>query len=168
MRPQPPTPKWTSRGGSLIFSFGISPFPYQKEGTTWCSHNLCGNSAVPTRIVGTENWFPIGCSDKFVGTTVPTKIVGTPNGGFLLAVPTNLSEETNIYNSAPRTPVRSCLTCWISAGRDSVMELSPAHHINEQTNGVLYWLPCLTQLVVLLLRLWLGCNKKFWRNLFCD
>ena len=43
---------------------------------------------------------------------------------------------------------------------DSVMEQSPAHHINEQTNGVLYWLPCLTQLVVLLLRLWLGCNKN--------
>ena len=50
--------------------------------------------------MGTENWFPIGCSDKFVGTTVPTKIVGTPNGGFLLAVPTNLSEQTTIYNSA--------------------------------------------------------------------
>ena len=48
---------------------------------------------VPTRIVGTESWFPIGCSDKFVGTTVPTKIVGTLNGGFLLAVPTNLSEQ---------------------------------------------------------------------------
>ena len=61
---------------------------------------LCGNSAVPTRIVGTENWFPIGCSDKFVGTTVPTKIVGTPNGGFLLAVPTNLSEQITIYKSA--------------------------------------------------------------------
>ena len=67
------------------------------------------NSAVPTRNVGTENWFPIGCSDKFVGTTVPTKIVGTtvpikivgtPNGGFLLAVLTNLLEQTTIYNSA--------------------------------------------------------------------
>ena len=38
----------------------------------------------------------------FVGTTVPTKIVGTPDGGILLAVPTNLSEQTTIYNSAPR------------------------------------------------------------------
>ena len=74
-----------------------------KKGTTCCSHNLCGNSAVPTRIVGKENWFPIGCSDKFVGTTVPTKIVGTANGGFLLAVPTNLSEQTTIYNSAAWT-----------------------------------------------------------------
>ena len=45
------------------------------------------------RIVGTENWLPIGFSDKFVGTTVPTKIVGTPNGSFLLVVPTNLSEQ---------------------------------------------------------------------------
>ena len=35
VRPQPPTPKWTSRGGSLIFSFGISPFPYQKEVSMW-------------------------------------------------------------------------------------------------------------------------------------
>ena len=87
---------------------------------------------VPTRIVGTENWFPIGCSDKFVGTTVPTKIVGTPNGGFLLAVPTNLSEQTTIYDSAPRAPVRSCLTCWISSGRDSVMEQSPAEAEVEQ------------------------------------
>ena len=52
--------------------------------------------------MGTENWFPIGCSDKFVGTTVPTKIVGKPNGGFLLAVPTNLSEQTTIDNSAAR------------------------------------------------------------------
>ena len=59
-----------------------------------------GNSAVPTRIVGTENWFPIGCSDKFVGPTVPTKIVGTANGGFLLAVPTNLSEQYTFYNAA--------------------------------------------------------------------
>ena len=50
--------------------------------------------------MGTENWFSIGCSDKFVGTTVPTNIVGTPNGGFLLAVPTNLSEQTSIYYSA--------------------------------------------------------------------
>ena len=72
----------------------------QKEVTAWCYHNLCGNSAVPTRIVGTENLFPIGCSDKFVGTTVPTKIVGTPNGGFLLAVPTNLSEQYTFYNAA--------------------------------------------------------------------
>ena len=74
--------------------------------------------------MGTENWFPIGCSDKFVGTTVPTKIVGTPNGGFLLAVPTNLSEQTTIYNSA------SCLT--FSSGRDSVMEQSPAEAEVEQ------------------------------------
>ena len=56
--------------------------------------------------MGTENWFLIGCSDKFVGTTVPTKIVGTPNGGFLLVVPTNLSEQTTIYNSAIRTEYR--------------------------------------------------------------
>ena len=33
-----------------------------------------------------------------MGTTVPTKIVGTPNEGFLLAVPTNLSEQTTIYS----------------------------------------------------------------------
>ena len=75
--------------------------------------------------MGTENWFPIGCSVKFVGTTVPTKIVGTLNGGFLMAVPTNLSEQTTIYNSA------SCLT--FSSGRDSVMEQLPAHHSNKQT-----------------------------------
>ena len=31
VRPQPPTPKWTSRGVSLNFSFGILRFPYQKE-----------------------------------------------------------------------------------------------------------------------------------------
>ena len=53
--------------------------------------------------MGTENWFPIGCSDKFVGTTVPTKIVGTPDEGFLLVVPINLSEQTTIYNSATST-----------------------------------------------------------------
>ena len=35
VRPQPPTPKWTSIGGSLIFSFGISPFHYQKEISMW-------------------------------------------------------------------------------------------------------------------------------------
>ena len=52
------------------------------------------------KIVGTLNWFPIVCSDKFVGIIVPTMIVGTPNGGFLLAVHTNLSEQTTIYNSA--------------------------------------------------------------------
>ena len=51
-------------------------------------------------IVGTENWIPIGCSDKFVGTTIPTKIVGTPNRGFLLVVPTNLSEQYTFYNAA--------------------------------------------------------------------
>ena len=59
-------------------------------------------------------------------SAVPSNIVGT-------AVPTNLSEQTNIYNSAPRAPVRSCLTCWISSGRDSVMEQLSAHHINKQT-----------------------------------
>ena len=37
-----------------------------------------------------------------MGTTVPTKVAGTPNGGFLWAVPTNLSEQTTIYNSATR------------------------------------------------------------------
>ena len=47
----------------------------------------------------TENFFPICCSDKFVGTIVPTKIVGTPNGGFPLAVPTNLSERHIMFNS---------------------------------------------------------------------
>ena len=52
------------------------------------------------KIVGTLNWFPIVCSDKFVGIIVPTMIVGTPNGGFLLAVHTNLSKQTTIYNSA--------------------------------------------------------------------
>ena len=91
-----------SSGGSLIFSFSISSFTYQKERTAWCSHNLWLNSAVPTRIVGTENWFLIGCSDKFVGTTFPTKIVRTPNGGFLLVFPTNLLEQTTIYNSVRR------------------------------------------------------------------
>ena len=35
-----------------------------------------------------------------MGTTVPTKIVGTPNGGFLLAVPTTLSEQYIFYNVA--------------------------------------------------------------------
>ena len=61
--------------------------------------------------MGTGNWIPIGCSDKFVGTIVPTKIVGTPNGGFLLAVPTNLSEQTTIYNSAFRaTPKQNKFT----------------------------------------------------------
>ena len=30
-------------------------------------------------------------------------------------------------------PARSCLTCWISSGRDSVMEQLPAHHSNKQT-----------------------------------
>ena len=49
--------------------------------------------------MGTENWFLIGCPNKFVGTTDPTKIVGTPNEGFLFAVPTNLSEQTTICNS---------------------------------------------------------------------
>ena len=68
----------------------------------WCSHKLCGNSTVSTRIVGIGNWIPIGCSDKFVGTIVPTKIVGTPNGGFPLAVPTNLSERHFMFNSAGR------------------------------------------------------------------
>ena len=42
---------------------------------------------------------------------VPTKIVGTPNGGFLLTVPTNLSEQTTIYNSASRLA---------SGGRDHI------------------------------------------------
>ena len=68
--------------------------------TIWCSHNLCENSTVPTRIVRTENWIPIGHSDKFVGPTVPTKIVGIANGGFLLDVPTNLSEQYTFYNAA--------------------------------------------------------------------
>ena len=74
---------------------------------------------VPTRIVGTENWFPIGCSDKFVGTTVPTKIVGTPNGGFLLAVPTNLSEQTTIYNSAYGRESNKCkrIRWFLSSGK---------------------------------------------------
>ena len=31
VRPQPPTSKGTSSGGSLNFSCGISPFPYQRE-----------------------------------------------------------------------------------------------------------------------------------------
>ena len=35
-----------------------------------------------------------------MGPTVPTKIVGTPNGGVLLAVPTNLSEQYTFYNAA--------------------------------------------------------------------
>ena len=47
--------------------------------------------------------FPKNLSEQLVGTTVPTKIVGTPNGGFLLAVPTNLSEQTTIYNFAMGT-----------------------------------------------------------------
>ena len=34
-RPQPPTPKWTSRGGSLKFSFVISTFTYQIEKIAW-------------------------------------------------------------------------------------------------------------------------------------
>ena len=34
----------------------------------------------------------------------------------------------------PGAPARSCLTSWISSGRDSVMEQLPAHHINKQTN----------------------------------
>ena len=50
--------------------------------------------------MGTENWFPIGFSDKFAGTTVPTKIVGTPYCGILLAAPTNLSELYTFYNAA--------------------------------------------------------------------
>ena len=50
--------------------------------------------------MGTENWFPIGCSDNFLGPTVPTKIVGTENGGLLLAVPTHLSEQYTFYNAA--------------------------------------------------------------------
>ena len=82
------------------FSIGTPSILFRKICGNSCSHNVCGNSAVPTRIVGTENWFPIGCSDKFVGLTVPTKIVGTANCGFLLAVPTNLSEQYTFYNAA--------------------------------------------------------------------
>ena len=63
--------------------------------------------------MGTENWFAIGFSDKFVGPTVPTKIVGIANGGFLLAVPTNLSEQYTFYNAA------------------SSKELRPVHYINK-------------------------------------
>ena len=85
----------------LVFVGRLLGVPIENQcRTAWCSHKLCGNSAVLTRIVGTKNWFPIGCSDKFVGTTVPTKIVGTPNGGFLLAVLTNLSEQYTFYNAA--------------------------------------------------------------------
>ena len=32
---------------------------------------------------------------------------------------------------------RSCLTYWISSGKDSVMEQLPAHHSNKQTNNCL-------------------------------
>ena len=75
---------------------------------------------VPTSFVGTAvlpqglwvqaNWFPIGCSDKFVGKVVPTNIVGTPNGDFLLAVPTDFLEQTSIYNSTDWGPSLNCRT----------------------------------------------------------
>ena len=38
-----------------------------------------------------------------MGTTVPTKIVETPYCGFLLAAPTNLSEQYTFYNAACKT-----------------------------------------------------------------
>ena len=63
-----------------------------------------------------------------LGTTVPTMNVGTPNLGFLLAVPTNLSEQTTIFNSASR------LTFWINYGRDSIMEQLPVRHINKASS----------------------------------
>ena len=87
------------------------------------SHKCCENSCfynvctVPAKYVGT-------CYPNFF---VPICLVGT-------AVPTNLSAQTTIYNSAawpPRALARSCFTSWISSGRDSVREQLPAHHINK-------------------------------------
>ena len=76
---------------------------------------------VPTNL--SEQLFPQICRNRLLGvpienkcvkgggllygglTTVPTNIVLTPNVAFLLAVPTNLSEQTTIYNSALRGEV---------------------------------------------------------------
>ena len=46
-----------------------------------------------------------------MGPTVPTKIVGTANGGFLLAVPTNLSEQYTFYNAASIIVPRGRFSC---------------------------------------------------------
>ena len=86
-----------------------------------CSHKACRNSLWEQRLFPqslSEQLFPQICRNRLLGvpienkcvkgggllygglTTVPTNIVLTPNVAFLLAVPTNLSEQTTIYNSA--------------------------------------------------------------------
>ena len=99
-------------------------------GTALVPKKLVG-TAVPTNLREqrlfpqslSEQLFPQICRNRLLGvpienkcvkgggllygglTTVPTNIVLTPNVAFLLAVPTNLSEQTTIYNSALRGEV---------------------------------------------------------------
>ena len=95
-------------------------------GNSACSHKACRNSLWEQRLFPqslSEQLFPQICRNRLLGvpienkcvkgggllygglTTVPTNIVLTPNVAFLLAVPTNLSEQTTIYNSALRGEV---------------------------------------------------------------
>ena len=49
-----------------------------------------------------EQLFPQICWNSILGVPIGglIQIVGTPNGGFLLAVSTNLSEQYTFYNAA--------------------------------------------------------------------
>ena len=53
-----------------------------------------------------EQLFPQICRNSILGVPIGglIQVVGTPNGGFLLALPTNLLEKTTIYNSARTYP----------------------------------------------------------------